>query len=79
VYAWNTLGAIAGVLLAVHVGLPLLGLKGAMVPARLLDAALGLYLLHRFGALPPARAPAAAVVVWCSRSSASASSSIPTR
>ena len=28
VYAWNTAGAIAGVLVAVHVGLPQLGVKG---------------------------------------------------
>jgi len=62
VYAANTLGAIAGVLLAVHVGLPFLGLKGAMVAASLLDAALGLYLLHRFGALSAVLAPTAAVV-----------------
>ena len=31
VYAANTLGAIAGVLLAVHIGLPLLGLKGTLI------------------------------------------------
>src|SRR5204863_9469404 len=31
VYAANTLGAIAGVLFAVHAGLPLLGLKGSLV------------------------------------------------
>lgn len=48
VYAANTLGAIAGVLLAVHVGLPVLGLKGAMVAGSAIDAALGLALLWRF-------------------------------
>ena len=48
VYAANTLGAIAGVLLAVHIGLPVLGLKGAMIAGSLVDAALGLYLLHRY-------------------------------
>jgi predicted membrane-bound spermidine synthase len=48
VYAANTLGAIAGVLLAVHVGLPLLGLKGAMVAGSAVDVALGLALLWRF-------------------------------
>ena len=47
VYAANTLGAIAGVLLAVHVGLPALGLKGTLLAGALVDAALGLALLWR--------------------------------
>ncbi len=34
VYAANTLGAIAGVLIAVHLGLPLLGLKGTLIAGR---------------------------------------------
>ena len=45
VYAANTLGAIAGVMLAVHVGLPALGLKGTLLFGSLVDAALGLALL----------------------------------
>ncbi len=45
VYAANTLGAIAGVVLAVHIGLPLLGLKGTLLAGSLVDAALGLGLL----------------------------------
>ena len=49
VYAANTFGAIAGVVLAVHVGLPLLGIKGALVAGCLVDAALGLILLGMFG------------------------------
>jgi len=48
VYAANTLGAIGGVLLAVHVGLPDWGLKGTLMAGALIDAALGLVLLHRF-------------------------------
>jgi predicted membrane-bound spermidine synthase len=48
VYAANTLGAIAGVLLAVHVGLPLTGLKGALIGGSLVDIALGLLLLYAF-------------------------------
>ncbi|MDX1377106.1 MAG: hypothetical protein R3357_16190, partial [Burkholderiales bacterium] len=59
VYAANTLGAIAGVLLAVHVGLPGLGLKGTLVAGALVDATLG-YLLLRHTALAP-RALGAAV------------------
>jgi len=46
VYAANTLGAIGGVLLAVHAGLPLAGLKGTLLGGALLDVALGLALLH---------------------------------
>ncbi|HEX6297694.1 MAG TPA: hypothetical protein VFZ74_14045 [Burkholderiales bacterium] len=48
VYAANTLGAIAGVVLAVHAGLPLLGLKGTLIAGSLIDAALGLLLLAWF-------------------------------
>lgn len=48
VYAANTLGAIGGVLLAVHLGLPLLGLKGTLIAGALIDAGLGLVLLYRF-------------------------------
>ncbi|MFO1307127.1 MAG: methyltransferase [Burkholderiales bacterium] len=47
VYAWNTLGAIAGVLLAVHAGLPLVGVKGTLIAAAAIDVALGVYLIGR--------------------------------
>jgi spermidine synthase len=50
VYAANTLGAIAGVILAVHVGLPLAGLKGTLIAGAAIDAALGAALLAAFGA-----------------------------
>jgi predicted membrane-bound spermidine synthase len=46
VYAANTLGAIGGVLLAVHAGLPLLGLKGTLIAGALVDVVLGLVLLQ---------------------------------
>jgi spermidine synthase len=45
VYAANTLGAITGVLVAVHLGLPQLGLKGTLIAGALVDVALGLALL----------------------------------
>jgi spermidine synthase len=45
VYAANTAGAIAGVVFAVHLGLPLLGLKNLIVFAAAIDMALGLILL----------------------------------
>ena len=48
VYATNTLGAILGVLLAVHLGLPQLGLKGTLIIGALIDAGLGLALLYMF-------------------------------
>lgn len=47
VYAANTIGAIVGVLAAVHIGLPMLGLKGVIAFAALLDIGLGLFLLSR--------------------------------
>ncbi|MDW8468318.1 MAG: hypothetical protein RML56_04195 [Burkholderiales bacterium] len=49
VYAANTLGAIAGVVVAVHIGLPLVGLKGTLMFGAAVDAALGLVLLARCG------------------------------
>jgi predicted membrane-bound spermidine synthase len=45
VYGANTLGAIAGVLIAVHIGLPLLDLKGLIIVAAAIDLALGVVLL----------------------------------
>ena len=44
VYAANTIGAIMGVFLAVHVGMPLLGLKNLIVCGAGLDIALGVAL-----------------------------------
>src|SRR6476661_625190 len=46
VYAANTLGAIAGVVAAVHVGLPLTGLKGTLLAGCAIDMALGIVLLR---------------------------------
>ena len=51
VYAANTLGAIAGVVLAVHIGLPLLGLKATLIAGAMVDAALGLLLLRQIKSL----------------------------
>jgi len=50
VYSANTLGAIVGVLFAVHIGMPLLGLKTLIGLGALLDIGLGLALLHRSAA-----------------------------
>ncbi len=46
IYAANTVGAIAGVVFAVHVGLPALGLKGSLVAGAAIDVALGFVLLR---------------------------------
>lgn len=48
VYAFNTLGAIVGVLLTVHVLLPFLGLKLALATAAGVDLLLGILLLKRY-------------------------------
>lgn len=45
IYATNTLGAILGVLLAVHVLMPLAGLKNLVIVAALIDVAIGVFLL----------------------------------
>jgi spermidine synthase len=53
IYAANTFGAILGVLFAMHIGLPLLGVKNTIGVGALLDLALGLSLLWLVSA--PAR------------------------
>jgi len=45
VYAANTVGAICGVFFAVHLGMPLLGLKGLIACGATIDMALGLALI----------------------------------
>lgn len=69
IYAANTLGAIAGVMLVVHVMIPVVGVKMSVMLAALADIGLGLYLLRTVN---PARltkgvvfAASAAVVVLC--------------
>ena len=47
IYAANTIGAIVGVLIAVHIGLPILGLKGVILFGAMLDIGLGLVLLSK--------------------------------
>jgi spermidine synthase len=47
IYAANTVGAIVGVMFAVHIGFELLGLKGLVVTGALLDIGLGLFILWR--------------------------------
>jgi spermidine synthase len=58
VYAANTAGAIAGVALAVHLAMPLVGLKGLIIVAAAVDLALGVILLRPAG-LPWAKARSA--------------------
>lgn len=47
VYASNTVGAILGVFLAIHVGMPILGLKGLIIFGAVCDIALGVVLFWR--------------------------------
>ncbi len=66
VYGANTVGAIVGVVLAVHIGLPMLGLKYLVSAGAVLDMGLGIALL----AIDPARVARAvpvsmaAAVLW---------------
>ena len=48
VYAWNTLGSIAGVFAAIHFLIPVLGLKLALCVAALVDMGIGLVLLRMY-------------------------------
>ena len=52
VYAANTFGAIVGVTLAAHAGLPWLGLKGTVLAGAAIDIGLGLALLWTAAAEP---------------------------
>lgn len=49
VYAANTWGAIAGIVLAVHLAMPMLGLRNVVVVGALIDIGLGLFLFFRAG------------------------------
>ncbi|MET1254644.1 fused MFS/spermidine synthase [Aliikangiella maris] len=48
VYAFNTVGAIIGTLIAVHLLMPLIGTKGLIVTGALVDIGLGLFLVFKF-------------------------------
>lgn len=59
IYAANTLGAIVGIVLAVHVLIPMLGLRLAVTLAAIADILLGLALLRMFSVDVPVRRMAA--------------------
>ncbi|MEK6743299.1 MAG: spermidine synthase [Nitrospirota bacterium] len=68
VYAVNTVGAITGVFIAVHLGLPLLGLKGLITVGAGLDILLGIMLLWGVAGYSQRRVPAfttAACAILC--------------
>lgn len=46
VYAANTLGAIAGVAIAVHLAMPLAGLKGVIITGAAMDIGIGIYIVY---------------------------------
>lgn len=52
VYAANTVGAIVGIVVAVQVAMPIVGLKGLLIIGAGLDIGLGLYILHRMSGAP---------------------------
>jgi spermidine synthase len=62
VYAANTVGAIAGVFFAIHLGMPLLGLKGLITVGAGLDIALGLWLFWSVAGRTGYRIPLVATV-----------------
>jgi len=65
VYAANTLGAIVGVLIAVHAVMPLLGLKAVIVTGAAIDMGLGAWLLLRGSAPLTRRSGAALAALGC--------------
>ena len=62
VYSVNTLGSIAGVLIALHLAIPLSGLKASLIMGAGLDVALGIALLALTAAGIAALRPAVAAV-----------------
>ena len=63
VYAANTVGAIMGVFFAVHVGMPMLGLKGLLIIGAGLDIALGVVILWGAAKQVTLARPAAVTIV----------------
>ncbi len=63
VYAANTVGAIIGVFFAIHVGMPILGLKGLLTAGASLDISLGLLLLWSAARSSSKRLPILAAVL----------------
>ena len=63
IYAANTIGAIGGILIAVHIAMPLLGLKGLIILGSGIDIAAGLALLWYMGAYSTIRLPSVATAV----------------
>jgi spermidine synthase len=63
IYSLNTLGAIAGVLIAIHLLLPLIGIKGVILTGAAVHIALGMSRLSARGWRQPASAFAMAVSV----------------
>ena len=47
VYAFNTVGAIIGILLAVNIAMPVIGTRGLIVAGAVIDLAVGLFLIRR--------------------------------
>ena len=65
VYAANTVGAIVGVFFAIHLGMPLLGLKGLITLGAGLDIALGVWLFWSEADRTGNRLPLIAIITGC--------------
>jgi predicted membrane-bound spermidine synthase len=63
VYAANTAGSIVGIVIAAHLAMPLLGLKGMITAGAALDMALGIILLAKIRAKKPVWIAATASVL----------------
>lgn len=64
VYGANTLGAILGVFFAIHIGLPMLGLKGLIAFGATCDVALGVGLLWRYARSERQRPWLVTAIAW---------------
>ncbi len=77
VYGANTVGAIAGLVFAVHVGLPVLGLDYLVASGAIVDVALGVVLLAVFGGAARWRLAGAALLGSAAATAAVASTFDP--
>ncbi len=70
VYAWNTVGAILGVIFSIHLGMPLFGVKKLILSGASVDMALGVVLLWKIAQrkrkILPASATAACACILAS-------------
>jgi len=65
IYSSNTIGAIFGVIFTVYIGMPMLGLKGAILSGALIDIAIGITLIKMFSSTIISKQSANIIITCC--------------